>query len=257
MSKFRDDTAIGGGHNHFETTEWTQIFQYRLSDAARQGVIIDSLIRKYWRPVYFYLRQHHYDSEQAKDLTQSFFCEVVLSRNLLGRADRKKGRFRNFLLTALRCYLADTYRKEAAKCRRPEMHSFQIPVETIVQLPESVRTQSPEQLFSYMWAVDLIEAVIRQTQSFCELSGKEVHWKLFEAHVLSPIRNQTPPVSLKSLCEEFQIAGQDRASNMVITVKRCFRRILEDHLRHSVRDDSSVDEEIQDLFALFESGCAG
>ncbi|MEN6309779.1 MAG: hypothetical protein ABFD91_18690 [Anaerohalosphaeraceae bacterium] len=257
MSKFRDDTAIGGSHNRFETTEWTQIFQYRLSDAKRRGVIIDNLIRKYWKPVYFYLCQHNYDSEKAKDLTQSFFCEVVLSRNLLGRADRSKGRFRNFLLTALRCYLSDTYRKETAECRRPQMQSFQIPVETLSQLPESVHAQSPEQLFGYIWAVDLIEAVIQQTQAFCELSGKQLHWKLFEAHTLSPIRNQTPPVGLKSLCDEFQIAGQDRASNMIITVKRCFRRILEEHLSQYAQDNSSVEAEIKELFSLFESGCAG
>jgi DNA-directed RNA polymerase specialized sigma24 family protein len=256
MSTSRQDTGIGHGDKRFDTTEWTQIFLLQTSDAKRQNLIVDSLIRKYWNPVYFYLCQKKYDSEQAKDLTQGFFHDVVLNRDLLKRADSSKGRFRTFLLTALNCYLTDAYRKENAKCRRPNLPAKQLQVETLAQLPEPI-SLSPDQLFHYLWAVDLIDAVIQQTRKYCDLSGKTIHWKLFESHILNPIQNQTPAPSVKSLCVQYHIESEDKASNMIITVKRCFRRILEDHLKQYVQTNSGIDEEIRDLFHLLEQFGAG
>ena len=92
----------------------------------RDRALIDLLLKLYWKPVYCFLRRKGYDNESAKDLTQDFFHEVVLGRDLIQRADPSKGRFRSFLLTALKRYLIN-----AAEARRAQKR---IPSEKLVSL---------------------------------------------------------------------------------------------------------------------------
>ena len=91
---------MGGAREVFLTTHWSLIGDIQ-SKHDKDQALMNLLLKRYWKPVYSYLRQKGYDNEQAKDLTQGFFYEVVLNRNLVQRADQCKGRFRSFLLHAL------------------------------------------------------------------------------------------------------------------------------------------------------------
>ncbi len=73
----------------------------------------------YWKPVYSYIRCKGYPTEEAEDLTQGFFHEIVLGRGLVQQADGKRGRFRTFLLRCLNRYLADVFRTERTKRHMP------------------------------------------------------------------------------------------------------------------------------------------
>ena len=94
-------TTMGGSHGAFLTTEWTVIDHIRSGDKSSSAVLMNDLLKKYWKPVYCYLRRKGFDNERAKDLTQGFFLEIVLKRALIEHADKSRGRFRTFLLTAL------------------------------------------------------------------------------------------------------------------------------------------------------------
>ena len=102
--------AWGGQRETFLTTHWSLIEDVK-KQPDKDRALIGLLLKRYWKPVYCYLRRKGYDNEQAKDLTQGFFHEVVLNRHLLERADSKKGRFRTLLLHTLNQYLVDEYRK--------------------------------------------------------------------------------------------------------------------------------------------------
>ena len=95
----KDQTDMGGERETFLTTHWSLIEDVQSGD-DKDRALIGLLLDKYWKPVYCYLRRKGYNNEQAKDLTQGFFHEVVLSRELVRRADQSKGRFRSFLLHA-------------------------------------------------------------------------------------------------------------------------------------------------------------
>lgn len=105
--------------HHFQTTQWSHIVKVRTLNPQRRKEILEVLIRRYWRPVYGFLRRKGLSNEQAQDLTQSFFHEVVLEGDLFQRAESTKGRFRTFLLTALDRYVAGQFRKDAALKRHP------------------------------------------------------------------------------------------------------------------------------------------
>ena len=96
-----DQTEMGGGQVRFLTTHWSLIEAVASEEKDENHALIGSLLKRYWKPVYCYLRRHGYGNEEAKDLTQDFFHEVVLGRDLFQRADKSQGRFRSFLRVAL------------------------------------------------------------------------------------------------------------------------------------------------------------
>ena len=92
--------------SRFQTTSWTLIVRARASRADLQ-----ELLSVYWSPVYAYLRRRGHDPHDAADLTQGFLSEVVLDRGFVERADPARGRFRSFLLSALRKFVIDEHRR--------------------------------------------------------------------------------------------------------------------------------------------------
>src|SRR6266516_7653009 len=95
----------------FTETAWSVVLAAGAATPARAHTAMAELCRIYWRPIYAYLRRSGYKREDAQDLTQSFF-QHVLENETLRRVSREKGRFRSFLLGALKLCLA------AAQARR-------------------------------------------------------------------------------------------------------------------------------------------
>jgi RNA polymerase sigma-70 factor (ECF subfamily) len=108
-------TTMGGGKSSFRTTCWTQIAAAGADDEVVRQAVFEGLFRACWRPVYCYPRRKGDSNEQAKDLTQGFFQEIMLRGKLLAHADRGKGRFRTFLLTALEHYRTNVHQKGTAR----------------------------------------------------------------------------------------------------------------------------------------------
>jgi RNA polymerase sigma-70 factor (ECF subfamily) len=190
-------------------------------------------------------------------LTQGFFHKIVLDSNLIRQADQTKGRFRTFLLTALDHYLIDVHRNEKAKKHTPLGGIVPLESSDLPNLPTARSNMSPDQVFNYVWATEIIDQVIFQVKKECCSTNKEKHWKIFHAKILAPIIDNTTSPSLKKLCDKYDVENEAKASNMIITVKRCFRRVLEDQLRRFVRTDSEIDDEFNELLGIIAKGGAG
>lgn len=119
-----DYTEIGGTRGDFMTTHWSLVEKAGSPEHDKDRVFIGLLLNRYWKPVYCYLRGKGHDNEQAKDLTQGFFHEVVLERQLIAKADAAKGRFRSFLLIALDRYLVNTLSEKRLKSDPPRASLF-------------------------------------------------------------------------------------------------------------------------------------
>jgi RNA polymerase sigma-70 factor (ECF subfamily) len=257
MSKYSEKTSIGGPEEAFQTTHWSEIFDANTTNDIRRNVVIDSLLHRYWKPVYCYLRRKRYDNEQAKDLTQGFFHEIVINSNLIRQADQAKGRFRTFLLTALNHYLIDVHRREKSKKHAPDNGFIILEGNDLYSLTMAHSSMTPDQVFNYVWATDLINQVISQVKKECYDTGKKKHWEVFHAKILTPIIDNQNNPSLKDLCKRYNIENEAKASNMIITIKRCFKRILEDNLRRFVRTDSEIEDEFNELLRIISKGRAG
>ena len=95
---------------HFTTTRWSVILRARDRDHALAQESLEELCRLYWYPLYAFTRRRGYGPEDAQDLTQGFFQQII-EKDYVRRADRQRGKFRTFLLTAFTHFLADEWNR--------------------------------------------------------------------------------------------------------------------------------------------------
>jgi hypothetical protein len=247
----QDRTSMGGSHEAFFTTEWSVIERIRDSDTPSSMALINDWLRKYWKPVYCYLRRKGYDNEQAKDLTQGFFQEIVLERSLIDHAEQSRGRFRTFLLTALQQYVAGVHRKQSTQKRRPKGDLVGLDELELDGQLEAPAHFSPEESFHYAWAAQLLDSILEEMREKCRADGMFIHWQVFHDRVLQPIIQNTDPPSLAEICQKYGIDDTSKASNMIVTVNRRFQAEFKRHIRRSVIQDSDVESEFQDLMQIF------
>lgn len=255
MSRRRDRTIMGGVNEAFLSTQWTQLLTPRESDDERRA-LFDDLIQRYWKPIYCCLRRKGYDNEAAKDLVQGFFAEIVFGRDLVAHADRTRGRFRTFLLTALDRYVVDVHRFETARKRMPLGGLGSFDADDGESAFAATDGSPPGAAFEYAWAEALIGQVLRDLEAEYVEGGKAAHWQLFQARVVRPILDGTPPPSLPELMAPLGLQDEQQASNMIATAKRRFQSILRQHVRQSVDLDDEVDEEIADLMQVLSTARA-
>jgi RNA polymerase sigma-70 factor (ECF subfamily) len=256
--RHREHTSIGGFESAFQTTQWSVIERIAAGDEADRETLIDDLLRKYWKPVYCYLRRRGYGNEEAKDLTQGFFQEVVLGRKLVQQASQAKGSFRRFLLTALGRYVKSMHRKEVAQKRIPKSKLF--PLEGIdpTKLAEPVNGLTAEESFHYAWVSSLLDDALAEVQADCHRHDLTVHWNVFRERVLEPIAHDAEPPSLAEVCGKYDLENTKKASNMVVTVNRRLQAAIRRHLRQALSQETTVEEETREIIqALLKTAQRG
>jgi RNA polymerase sigma-70 factor (ECF subfamily) len=241
---------MGGLREAFLTTHWSLV-EHIQSEDDKDRVLIGLLLDRYWKPVYCYLRHKGHDNEEAKDLTQGFFHEVVLNRNLIQRADQSKGRFRTFLLHALDQYLLNEKRRQATQKRSPRGRLVSFDIISPPALPEAVLMSHPEDSYNYAWTASMLDQVLSEVEAKCLEDDLEVHWLVFKDKIAEPILGDTPPPSFAYLCEKYGIDDQKKAANMVTTVKRCLQKALNQYLRNTATSDDEIHAEFAEIVQFF------
>ena len=133
-----------------------------------------ALCESYWYPLYAYVRRRGFDTHQAEDLTQEFFLRLLAQQFLAG-VDRRKGKFRSFLLASLKHFLANEWDRVQAKKRgggQVVIPLDALSAETRYQL-EPAHDLTPERLFERQWAIAVLERVLVRLQAESDaLEGK-------------------------------------------------------------------------------------
>jgi len=158
----------------FTQTSWTVVAGAGQSaDGELQREALSALCERYWNPVYAFLRHRGHSAHDAEDLTQSFFAHL-LERGTLRRAREEKGRFRSFLLGALRNFVAnqrehDTAQKRGGGWKSVSIDDTQSAAES---LPEMSRNSTPESVFEMHWARVVLDSALIQLQEDWARQGK-------------------------------------------------------------------------------------
>ncbi len=249
---------MGGEDALFRTAQWTRIVDARSASGDLQRRATGQIIRQYWKPVYFFLRRRGLDNDQAKDVTQGFFCDILLGRRLIQQADRTRGPFRSLLLTALERYVIGLHRSATAAKRTPP--GTRVSLEGLDELSDGCLARSadvgPRDAFIYAWARELVWRVVQSVAESCRRDGLDRHWAVFEATVVRPALEGVACPSLESLCRALDIETPAKAGNMSVTVKRRFQAELRRNVRQYVDRDEQVDEEIRELMGVLAGRCS-
>ncbi len=150
----------------FRTTQWSLVIAAGDDRNPRFQQALSDLCDSYWYPVYAYVRRRGASADAAQDLTQGFFSSL-LERNTLAAADRERGRFRSFLLTALKFYLADEHDRATAKKRGAGQPALSLDLEgaedryRLEAEPES----TPDRVYERRWALEVLELAHRRLRT--------------------------------------------------------------------------------------------
>src|SRR5262245_62086704 len=159
---------------------------------ARSALV--SLCEGYWYPLYAYVRRRGYPADQAQDLTQEFFIRVLEGR-YLDRADPEKGRFRAFMLTSLKFFLADEGdRGRAQKRGGGSVLSLELSSGEERYLREPAHSETPERIFERRWALSALDRVIDRLRDEFIQHGRLDHFDRLKVFLLD--RGDTPYAAL-------------------------------------------------------------
>jgi len=238
VAKSRNSHSGFGRDAAFPPTRWTA-----LVDAGLREAVKAELYQQYWDPLYYWARRKPLTHEDAKDFTQGFLTEILLGREFLSKADRTRGRFRSLLVKAFQNYIGNQRRKKHAVTGvEGDISEYQIPEEV---------PSDPAAAFDYVWASKMLDAVLNDLESECRRDGLQSHWGVFQERVVKPLLGGQPALGLEEICRKYAVGSEAQASNMVVTVKRRFRRILERSLTGQGGSPHDTEEALGDFLSIF------
>jgi RNA polymerase sigma-70 factor (ECF subfamily) len=205
------------------------------------------LCRTYWYPLYAYIRRRGHDPHDAQDLTQEFFARL-LGNNILKTVQQERGKFRWFLLSAVKRFLANEWNRERAVKRGGGQTIVSIDEQTAEgrYRYEILDHTTPDRLFEQSWAMTLLEEAQAQLQREYNESGRR---ELFETLKIFLSGDRAP----KSHAEVGVSLGMNEGAVKVAIhrLRQRYRDCLRDQIAQTVSTPAEVDEEIQQLFAAF------
>jgi RNA polymerase sigma factor (sigma-70 family) len=239
-------TTLPGGAE-FSTTRWTLVVAAGDAQNPKSGKALATFCQTYWMPLYAFVRRRGYAPADAEDLVQEFFARL-LERNFLDRADRDRGRFRTFLLSALNHFLANEWTRQ----RTLKRGGGQPPVSWDAQaaedryLQEGADTETPATAFDRHWAEALLERALEQLRRQYAAIGKA---DLFQ--ILEPcLSGDGFTASYREMTERL---GMSEVALRVAAhrLRRGFGEMLRQEVAHTVTGSAEVDDELRYLFGLF------
>jgi len=223
----------------FLTTRWTLVREAAGSGDVEARKALGDLFGIYWKPLYRYVRRTGKSAEDAEDLVQGFF-EHLVAGDGLRLADRDRGRFRAFLLAALKNFMASEWRREHCRKRggfAPHLSLDWRDAETGLGL-EAEDHRSPDRWFDREWAMALLDKVLDDL----EREEPEIaRWKPFLG--LSCER-----LPYAEMARRFEVS-EGAARVAVHRLRKRYRRRVREEIADTLTQPSMVEDEMRALFA--------
>jgi RNA polymerase sigma-70 factor (ECF subfamily) len=224
----------------FPTTNWTNVRNAGAESSPDRGAALQELLRRYWPALWAHLVcKKKMPPDQADDLVQDFIRKKILENNLLGRADRDRGKLRTFLLTALDRFTIDVRRQQSARATDGE--------------PPEAGAEAGADVFDLAWAMQVLIHSVRRMQAECEAKGRADLWGVFAGRVLAPLHSQAP-LPYKELAGRLGLDSDRQAANRYLIAEAMFRRNFASVLAEYAGDD--VEEEARDFGRIFAAAGA-
>lgn len=233
----------------FTTTHWSVVVGAGQHNNSECATALEILCRTYWRPLYAYVRRRGYESHDAQDLTQAFFGRL-LEKDYLRAVDRKKGKFRSFLLAALEHFLANEWRRANTQKRGGGVAFISLDDESaeVRYTQASAANLSAERIFEQQWAAALLEQVLGRLRAEYTANGRA---SLFEALKIF-LTGEKRAVSYAELAA--QLATTEAALKMAVSrMRQRYGELLRAEIANTVSRPEDVDEELRSLFAALSA----
>ena len=229
----------------FATTHWSVVLSARDPAAPGATEALDRLCRDYWYPLYAYIRRQGFGSEDAEDLTQDFLADL-LRRESLQSVAPEKGRFRSFLLVALKRYLVNARERAGSVKRggRVVLVPFDTEVAESRYRTEPGTDPSAERLFERRWALGMLERVLHRLRTEAEARGKAGEFDGLKAFLVA----EAPGARYAEVGAALGLT-EGAARVAVHRLRRRFRELFREEIAPTVSRPEDIDDEIRHLLA--------
>jgi RNA polymerase sigma factor (sigma-70 family) len=244
---FSGESGVGdvspGPTGQFASTHWSVVLAARGSESVSARASLEELCRTYWHPVFAHVRRLGHGLDDAKDLTQDFFVRLI-HKGALASVDPAKGRFRSFLLAALKHFLANEWDK--ARAQKRGGGRVALPLDELLEgnagCAEPLDSMTAERAFDYRWALTVLEGTLKRLREQYERDGK--------ASVFEGLKAALGGES-KSYAELAEGLGMSVGAVKVAVsrMRQRYREMLRAEIAQTVASSDEVEDEMRALFA--------
>ena len=237
-----------GGAAVFATTHWSVVLEAQGESPAAHDAL-EELCRTYWRPVYAFLRRQGVGPEEAEDITQGFFAQL-LERRKFSSLRKEKGRLRSFLLGALKYFLADE-RRRAMAIKRGKGQRL-IPLERL-RVDERIEMEpsdpvTAEMIYERRWALTVLENVLSRLKDEYQTAGNAALFDLLKQ--LLPDEPGSP--SQADIAARLGMT-ENAIRQAFYRFRQRYQSILREEIAHTVATPGDIEDELRHLIAVVEA----
>jgi RNA polymerase sigma-70 factor (ECF subfamily) len=232
----------------FATTHWSLISR-ATAPSPEGSAALEALCRAYWFPVYAFARKQGCSPTDAEDLTQDFFAEIVHSQ-FLQRADQERGRFRSYLLSAVRRRIINA-RERAHALKRggaATVVSIDEPIAEKLFLEIDDPGLDPSEIYERSWALTVLQRARQRLRGEQAALGKLPEFELLEPFLSAPPAEgeyAALAISLKMARNQVAVA--------VHRLGKCYRNLVRDEITETVQDPAEVGDELNHLLKVLSA----
>src|SRR5580704_14646130 len=237
-----------GGDRQFAATRWSVVMVAGRRSSPDSRRALESLCEAYWYPLYAYVRRRVADVNDAHDLTQAFFSEL-LTKNYVGSAKAERGRFRAFLLTSLKHFLSKERERARAQKRGGGIGPIPLDFESADSRYriEPARGLTAEQICDREWTVALLGRILQRLEAESADAGKSEQFQELKVFLIGEHAGATyADVAVRLNATE--AAVKMAASRL----RRRYRELLREEIAETLSRPDEVDDEISKLFATLQ-----
>jgi len=230
----------------FATTRWTVVLRAAVEDTPEALEALAEVCRGYWYPLYAYVRRQGFDPHTAQDLTQEFFAKLIEKKYLAG-ADRQRGRFRWFLITAFKCFLANEFDRVHAQKRgggeRPLSFDQMTAEERFAHEPSDA--MNADLIYDRRWALDLLARARARLQQEYEEGNKGLRFGLLSQF----LPGEQPTASQATLGGQLGL-NENAVKQEVHRMKKRLAELIRSEVEQTVSHPDDVEDELRHLIDI-------
>ena len=239
-------TPATGYGAQFAPTSWTDVLAAQRGGSPEASAALEKLCSTYWYPLYAYLRRKGHDPHKAQDLNQEFFYRLI-RENYLGAVDRRRGKFRSFLLAALNHFVSNQRDHDRAAKRGGGQALLSLDdtdAENRFKL-EPASGLSPEKIFERNWFLTLFDQALARLREEQTAAGRA---ELFDELKLFIVEDAEPG--------DYNAAAarvKMTPNAVAVTVHRLrerYKKLVHEEVVRTVADPSEIEEELRRFFAV-------
>jgi RNA polymerase sigma-70 factor (ECF subfamily) len=233
------------GRPVFATTHWSVVLAVGNEETPEASAALERLCRTYWYPLYAYVRREGHSPTDAQDLTQEFFARL-LARNSFAQVSPRKGKFRSFLLAALRHTLSDQRDLARAMKRGGGAKVLSLDAQEAEERYrfEPVERLDAEKIYERRWAMTLLEQALKRVRDEAVVAGKIELFERLRSFVVGDSE-----VTCGETAAELGLS-EGAVKSAVHRLRQRYRQLVREEIAGTVEDPTEVEGEIRYLISV-------